>query len=176
MRIHPGSTLQEIGAMVCEKLRSAGIESFLSGGAVVSIYTQNKFESFDLDFVSFGDRKKIKSLMLELGFTQDASRLFFHPDSKYFVEFPGKSMAIGDEVIKEFSETLVNGNRLVMLTPTDCIKDRLAAYIHWKDPQGLIQAVMVAKTQPFVLDRIKKFCSNEGSPEAYLRFIEALQT
>ena len=145
MKITEITAIQEIAAIVCQKLEDAGIETFLSGGAVVSIYTQNKYESYDLDFVSYGDRKKIKIVMIGLGFTQDSSRLFIHPHSKYFVEFPGKSMEVGDEIVKEFSERIVDGNRLVMLTPTDCVKDRLAAYIHWKDQQGLVQAAMVAR-------------------------------
>jgi hypothetical protein len=169
------STIEEIAALVCQKLLEAGIETFLSGGAVVSIYTHNQYESYDLDFVSYGDRKKIKAIMIGLGFKQDTSRLFIHPNSKYFVEFPGKSMEIGDEIIKEFSERTNNGNKLLLLTPTDCVKDRLAAYIHWNDQQGLVQAVMVAKAQPVSLDKIEKFCIFEGNHLAYSKFIEELK-
>lgn len=114
--------------------------------------------------------------MISLGFTQDTSRLFIHPKSKYFVEFPGKSMEIGDEIIKEFSERTTNGNTLVLLTPTDCVKDRLAAFIHWNDQQGLIQAVMVAKAQHVSLEKIKGFCISEGNTSAYDLFILKLQT
>ena len=175
MKITEITTIQELAAIVCQKLEDAGIETFLSGGAVVSIYTQNKYESYDLDFVSYGDRKKIKMVMLELGFSQDTSRLFIHPLTKYFVEFPGKSMEVGDEIIKEFSERIVDGNRLVMLTPTDCVKDRLAAYIHWKDQQGMVQAVMVAKAQPVNFQKVKLFCTNEGSPATYQLFLNELK-
>ena len=30
------------------------------------------------------------------------------------------------------------------MTPTDSVKDRLAAYYHWNDQQALEQAIMVA--------------------------------
>lgn len=85
-------------------------------------------------------------------------------------------MEVGDEVIKEFSERVTNGNTLVLLTPTDCVKDRLAAFIHWKDQQGLVQAVMVAKAQPISLEKIKKFCASEGNLSAYEQFIARLRT
>lgn len=88
-RITEDTSIAEIGAIVCDALKRAGIDAFLSGGAVVSIYTNNKYESFDLDFVSLADRTKIKRVMESLGFTQDKSRLFIHPRSKYYVEFPG---------------------------------------------------------------------------------------
>lgn len=168
------TSIEEIGAIVCQALLDQGIETFLSGGAVVSIYTNNKFESFDLDFVSYGDRKKIKQVMLNLGFTQDISRLFIHPKSQYFVEFPGKSMEIGDEIIKDFSERTVGNNKLILLTPTDCVKDRLAAYIHWNDPQGLVQAVMVATAQSVNLEKIKSFCKKEGSEKSFDDFLKLL--
>ena len=176
MKINEETTIEEIGALVCQSLKDAGIETFLAGGAVVSIYTKNQYESYDLDFVSYGDRKKIKEVMITLGFTQDTSRLFIHPLSKYFVEFPGKSMEIGDEIIKEFSERTSNGNTLILLTPTDCVKDRLAAYIHWNDRQGLIQAVMVTKAQTVNLEKIKSFCINEGNEKAYEDFLAKLKS
>ena len=79
---------------------------------------------------------------------------------------------IGDERITKFSERVIKKNVLRLLTPTDCIKDRLAAYIHWNDKQSLEQAVMVAKAQDFNLSSVKKFCSNEGNERAFVEFIE----
>jgi hypothetical protein len=164
------TTIEEIGAIVCQALKDVGIEAFLSGGAVVSIYTRNKYESYDLDFVAFGDRKQIKKTMEGLGFTQDKSRHFIHPKSKYFVEFPGSATTIGDEPISQFNERKVKSNVLRLLTPTDCIKDRLAAYIHWNDKQGMDQAVMVAQAQEFKLESVKRFCDLEGSRKAFEEF------
>jgi hypothetical protein len=175
MKIMSKTTIEEMGAIVSQALLDNGIEAFLSGGAVVSIYTKNKYESFDLDFVTFGDRKKIKTIMESLGFNQDKSRLFIHPNSKYFVEFPGTSTMIGDSPIEEFAERKVGKNLLKILTPTDCIKDRLAAYNHWKDKQGLEQAVLVAESQPFKLKEIEKFCKSEGKIEAFIDFVERLK-
>lgn len=174
-KITSKTTIEEMGAIVCQALLDEGIEAFLSGGAVVSIYTKNKYESFDLDFVTFGDRKRIKKIMKGLGFEQNKSRLFIHPDSKYYVEFPGSATVIGNEPIKEFAERKVKANLLKLLTPTDCVKDRLAAYIHWGDKQGLVQAAMVAAAQPVKLIAVKKFCSEEGSAEAYREFTAYLK-
>ena len=169
------TTIEKLGAIVCQALKDAGIDSFLSGGAVVSIYSNNEFESYDLDFVSFADRRKIKSVMAGLGFIQDRSRLFRHPDSPYMVEFPGTAMVIGEEPINEFAERVVDGKTLKLLTPTDCVKDRLAAYIHWGDRQGLEQAALVARQHPCKLSSIEAFCRNEGSPKAFQDFEAKLE-
>lgn len=168
--IDRNTSLEALGAIVCQALTDAGIDSFLSGGAVVSIYSRNRYESYDLDFVSFGDRRKIKNVMESLGFHQDRSRLFRHPGSIYMVEFPGTAVQVGEGPIKEFEQRVVDGNTLRLLTPTDCIKDRLAAYIHWKDHQSLEQAVLVALDQSFDSARVETFCHQEGSLNAFEEF------
>jgi hypothetical protein len=174
MKITKKTSIEDLGALVCQSLKDAGIEAFLSGGAVVSIYSNNKYESYDLDFVSFGDRKKIKSVMESLGFSQKKSRHFTHPNTPYFVEFPGTSMMIGDQKIVEFNEIKRHANVLKLLTPTDCVKDRLAAYIHWNDYQGLEQAVLVAKIQGAKLRAIREFCKLEGNIQAFDDFKKCL--
>ncbi len=165
--IHDRMSIEEIGAIVCQALLDAGVDAFLSGGAVVSIYSNNEFESFDLDFVSFGDRRKIDAVMLHLGFAKSRSRLYQHPNSPFMVEFPGVAVQIGNEPIQNFAERVVDGKTLKLLTPTDCIKDRLASYIHWNDKQAVEQAALVACRHPHDRDAIARFCSNEGSKSAY---------
>jgi hypothetical protein len=51
-RITASTTLEELAAIVSTTLDAAGITAVLSGGAVVSIYTNNEYESSDLDFIS----------------------------------------------------------------------------------------------------------------------------
>ena len=165
--INSETTIEQLGAIVCQALRDVGIDAFLSGGAVVSIYSNNQFESLDLDFVSFGGRRKIKAVMEKLGFLQDKSRLFRHPHSVYMVGFPGTALVIGDEPIREFAERVVEGKTLKLLTPTDCVKDRLAAYIHGGDRQGLEQAALVASQHACNFAQVEKFCKTEGATSAF---------
>lgn len=51
-RITASTTIEELAAIVSTTLEAAGISAVLSGGAVVSIYTNNEYESSDLDFIS----------------------------------------------------------------------------------------------------------------------------
>ena len=46
------TTLIELATRVSEALESAGIVATLSGGGAVSIYTENRYQSSDLDFVT----------------------------------------------------------------------------------------------------------------------------
>jgi hypothetical protein len=112
VKITQKTTLAELGAIVCGRLKKEGINCFLSGGAVVSIYTNNNYESFDLDFISFADRSKIKTVMITLGFEQDKGRLFVHPNSRYYVEFPGTAVQIGEALVTEFNEIKLKSGTL----------------------------------------------------------------
>lgn len=164
------TTIAELGAIVCEALKAEGIDAFLSGGAVVSIYTDNRYESYDLDFVSIGDQKKIARVMESLGFTRDRGRPFLHPKTKFSVEFPGAAARVGESLITKFKNLELSTGTLKLLTPTDCVKDRLAAFYHWNDRQGLDQAVWVALAHPVKLAEIKKWSDFEGKPDGFLTF------
>ena len=78
----------EIAAVVSEALETAGLDAVLSGGAVVTIYSENQYESFDLDFVTIERRERIAAVMTPLGFTAERGRHFVHPRTRYLVEFP----------------------------------------------------------------------------------------
>lgn len=60
-----------MATLVSEALRKNHIEAFLSGGAVVTIYSENEYQSWDLDFISHADRKKIKKVMESIGFKKE---------------------------------------------------------------------------------------------------------
>lgn len=60
----------ELAAYVCDHLMKNGMKVTLSGGACVSIYSENRYQSFDLDFI------------------------------EYFIEFPPGPLALGDEPVK----------------------------------------------------------------------------
>jgi len=65
---------------------------------------------------------------------------------------------------------------LRLLTPTDCVKDRLAAYYHWDDEQSLQQAVWVAQQNSVNLESIKEWSIKENSEQKYLNFFNKLKT
>lgn len=86
-RITKSITIERLAALVSTTLEAAGIEAVLSGGAVVSIYTNNEYESADLDFISSASTNRIAEAMASLGFQREG-RIFSHPRTRFFVEFP----------------------------------------------------------------------------------------
>jgi hypothetical protein len=168
--------LTDLAAVVCDALRRAGVEVVLSGGACVSIYTKNAYESYDLDFVlsSHDDRKTAGPVLEALGFRKDG-RHYRHPDTPYIVEFLSPPLSVGGEPVGDI-RTLRRGRHVLkLLSPTDCIKDRLAAFYHWNDQPSLRQALLVARDAEFDRAEVKRWSHAEGMDEKYAVFGRALR-
>ncbi len=156
-------TLEKLAAIVSEKLKEHDIDAILVGGSCVSIYSQNRYQSYDLDYVTYEDLKTIEKVLHKLDFKREG-KYFSRPDCKYFIEFVSPPVAIGSEPIHDFENYKTKLGTIKMLTPTDCIKDRLASYYHWNDKQALDQAIMVFnKKQKIInLNEIKRWSKKEG--------------
>jgi hypothetical protein len=168
--IHEDLAREEVAALVCATLRERGISVVLSGGAVVSIYSDNEYESFDLDFVHTGLARKVDEAMKELGFERK-QRHWRHPRTDYWVEFSSGPVAIGEEKITEFAARETDLGVLHLLPPTECVMDRLAWYFHSGDVQCLEQAVGVARKHPVDLRRIEAWSEGE-MPHGEARYRE----
>jgi len=156
-------TQGELGAFIQSQLRKQGIEVILAGGAAVAIYSNNMYVSKDLDLINiYGvNRRKIRDAMTEIGFYEEG-RYFKHPVSPFFVEFPPGPLAIGAEPVKQVVEKKFSTGILKIISPTDCVKDRLAAYYHWSDQQALLQATLVAQQHKINIDEIRRWSLAEG--------------
>ncbi len=163
--------IRELAAIVSEKLSENGIEAVLVGGACVSIYTKNKYLSSDLDFVTHAAIKEVAAAISDLGFERKNSRHFIRKGCHFFIEFIAPPVAIGDKPIKNLNKLKTKFGKIVLLTPTDTVKDRLAAYYHWNDPQALEQAIMVARGQKVNISEIKRWSAKEGHKEKCKAFL-----
>ncbi|MCB0119936.1 MAG: hypothetical protein KDD72_12955 [Anaerolineales bacterium] len=165
----------ELAAYVQDALQADGIQVVLSGGSVVSFYSDNRYVSKDLDLInaSFSRRSKIKAVMERFGFTEKG-RYFIHPETAFFIEFPDGPLSVGEEPVKEVSEFELSTGLLRILSPTDCVKDRLCAFYFWNDLQGLTQAILVIKSQQVDLKEIKRWSKVEGKEKEFKSFIDKI--
>jgi hypothetical protein len=148
-----------------------GIRSVLVGGAVVAIYTEGLYRSGDLDMITDGlDRHRLPEALAEIGFQPGKSRYFKHPECPHlFLEFPHGPVEIGDEHPITPDEIQVEGRILRLLSPTDCVKDRLASYIHWQSFDCFEQALLVCHRQAerVDLESISAWCRKEGASDVF---------
>lgn len=156
------TSIKTLAMMVCRQLKEDGIDSVLTGGAVVSIYTNNQYESYDLDFITHSTISKIKNSLSKLGFERGKGRHFIHPNTDFFVEFPSPPLTVGNRPLKRFNEIRSSVGYLKLLTPTHCVMDRLAAFYQWNDRQCLDQAVLVTKSNKIDFNEIEQWSREEG--------------
>ena len=177
MKTKKEMTIGELAAYVCEHLRKNDVQAVLSGGACVSVYSHNQYQSYDLDFIENipSTRKRLKRIMEKIGFVEH-ERYYKHPDTQFFVEFPPGPLAVGDEPVKTIHEIKLSTGKLFLLSPTDCIKDRLAGYYHWNDRQCLEQAILVARENPVDLHEIERWSRHEGKSKEFQEIMPSFAT
>ncbi|MEA3267350.1 MAG: hypothetical protein U9P42_10480 [Candidatus Fermentibacteria bacterium] len=165
----------ELASFVASSLRECGITVVLSGGSCVSIYSEDKYVSMDLDFIETGlhSRTAISRCMRKLGFTEKY-RYFVHPAAELLIEFPAGPLGIGNEPITDFKEVRTSEGILRLLTPTDCVKDRLAWFLHTGDTECLEQAYLVARQQKIDVQEIERWSSGEGKHQEFLELKDVL--
>lgn len=161
-------TEEEVWQFVGWNLAKNGIETILVGGAVAAIYSDGIYKSGDLDFVlkTYADGK-VTMVMESIGFKKSSGRHYVHPKCDKFVEFVFGPAGIGDDIKIKPDEKKIGGQTLYIYSPTDCIRDRLASYIHFRARECLDQAVLVAKKFPFNQKKVKEWCASEGAPNAF---------
>ena len=161
-------TQAELAAYVQHHLHEKGITVVLSGGAAVGIYTASKYVSRDIDLVNVNseDRKRIKAAMEEIGF-RETSRYFHHSQSRHIVEFPPGPLAIDDQPVRRVAKIRYATGTLKLISVTDCVRDRLAAFYFWNDQPGLEQAVLVAKHKRVDMNEVRRWSIRLGMLPKY---------
>jgi len=166
---------RELAAFICKHRRDRSIEAVLTGGACVTIYTRNRYKSFDLDFVNVAGApgKLIDQALAEIGFLPEG-RIYVNKKARYSVDILSPPLSIGAEKICSTHAIKVKRMELRLLTPTDSVRDRLAAYYFWNDLQALEQALMVARDNDIDLDLVKNWSRKEGELEKFAIFLKKL--
>lgn len=165
-------TLEAVAYEVGTALDQAGIVAVLAGGGAATFYAPEAYQTKDLDFVlPFVFSMPSEETILSLGFLPTRTRgTYARAGTPFTLEFIDGPLAISDEIIETW-DTLRDGVRVLnVISPTDCVRDRLAAAIHWRDEASIQQAVAVARRHPVDRARIKAWCAAEGGAKVYERF------
>lgn len=167
-------SISDLAALVNQKFIEHDMKTVLVGGACVAIYSKNRYVSYDLDFVTFETSGKVKKALLELGF-ELKGKYFSRSDCLYFIEFVSPPIAVGEELVEKFKTLHTPFGQIVLLTPTDCVKDRLASFFHWNDRQALEQAILVFNDQKVNLKEIERWAKAENHLDKFEEFTKSLK-
>ena len=175
------SSVTEVAAIISQRLSEAGITATLSGGSAVTIYSDNRYQSHDLDFVTAAMAGELEPVLVSLGFYRtDVPRLsqFRHPLVDWYVEFPPRPLSFGNHYVdhQDCGRISLPVGELRIITATQCVMDRLAAAIAWHDPQAREQATLVASSQDVDWEALRDWFRGEGESDSeYERFREGVE-
>ncbi len=167
-------TLEELAGFVSDGLRKREIDAILVGGACVTIYSKNRYQSYDLDFVTYEDMKSVKKALQEMGFTEK-NKYFQHVGCPWFLEFVSPPIAVGNEPIRKFNQLDTSFGKIKLLCPVDSVKDRLASFYHWNDKQAMEQAIDICLEQEIDLNEVERWSFLEGNAEKFETFVSRLK-
>lgn len=79
-------------------------------------------------------------------------------------------MAVGEEPVRKFNELKTPLGKIKLLYPIDSVKDRLAAFYHWNDKQGLEQALSICQEHEINLKELEEWSISEKQLEKFQIF------
>ncbi|HEY2475730.1 MAG TPA: hypothetical protein VGI19_13155 [Candidatus Cybelea sp.] len=167
--IDENSTLTDVCFEVSGALDRYSITGVLTGGSAATVYAPEVYTSYDADFVltSYPERKQLERALAEIGYvTSTSAGMYGHPRTTYTLDFLSAPLAVGGDYIHETATLERGALRLRILTPTDCVRDRLAAFYHWGDYTSLRAAVGVARAHRYQIDfeRLKEWTERKSGP------------
>lgn len=164
-----------VAAIVCSALDAAGHTAVLTGGGAATVYSSGAYQSRDLDFVfAFWSEVAVpEAPLLDLGYRREG-RSYVHPLSPLTLDFPTGPLAVGEDLITRWETLNVENRKLHILSPTDCVRDRLSAFYHWNDFSSLEQALLVARQRAVDLEVIREWSVREGCADKADLFLARL--
>jgi hypothetical protein len=171
------TSMEELAAIIAAQLKLNNIQVVLVGGLAVSLYTDNRYLTKDIDMVDISYQKPVtmQTAMAILGFYKQG-RIYCNDTTDITVEFPAAPLSVGDEVITKQTTASTPFGDIPILYATDIVKDRLTAYFHWQDQQALVQALCVMLCHAIKPETMNTFCVKEASEHYYKRISDLYRT
>jgi len=175
--ITPNSTLTDVCFAVCTALDAVGTIAVLTGGSAATYYAPERYQSRDADFIltMYRVREAGPAALEQLGFCVGEDQIYRHERTKFTLEFPHGPLAIGAELIKRYETVRRDDQVLHIISRTDSVRDRLAAFFHWSDRSALVTALGVAESGDIDLAAIKAWSEREGEADKFREFSDRLR-
>lgn len=158
-------------SLIVKHFAARGVRVILVGRACAAIYTGSKAKLFTIEFmVNDFVVDDVLAAMDELGFESKDERTFTSESSPYEIVLNPPPITVGDDVIEKINSVKLNGGMIDLLTPTDCVRHRLAFFYKWGDAEAMDDAVRVAKKQAVDMELIGRWSAWEWCGDKFLEF------
>ncbi len=169
-------TLRQAVARLSEHLEDAGHEPVLTGSACAAVYVGASIRPRAINFVigeyTSGD---LDGTMKKLGFERSSMNHYESKSSPYDVVFSPPPLAVGDDVVRDIATAQARPGKFMLLSPTDCVRQRLSMFYRWGDTEAFAEAVEVARRHEIDLDLVKRWSEWEWCADKFEEFISAIK-
>lgn len=135
--------------------------------AVISIFDDEEYENYDVDFVSPRRRSSIAAVLTGAGFRQISGRTFLAPGGGEPIIFP-KPGILGTDPSRPADVLLSQNHSVVLVTPTQALLLYLHHFGH-EDASALAGELnALVWEQPANLDKVREWARAAGLGRAFL--------
>ncbi|HPW45271.1 MAG TPA: hypothetical protein PKU96_02740, partial [bacterium] len=171
-----GKGIRELAAAISSYIKALGFDPVLTGQGCAAVYGASGIHLRGLEFViSEYISKKIEAAMKELGFKHLVHRTYGSEKLGIEVSFLPPPVCVGDEMVGDIPVIKTSSGDLSLLSPTDCVRHRLAYYYRFGNKDGLDEALIVARKNKVDLDLIERWSHWEWASDKFQDFHDLLR-
>lgn len=153
-----------------------GHDPVLVGSACASLYTGGVLRTGCIEFViNRFEIEKVAKAMRSAGYETRGEKVFYSRAKECEVILETPPLVVGDHEVEKIRELKIPFGQIKMLTPTDCVRHRLASYYHFGDKDAFSQAVRIARNQKVDLELIKRWSEWEWAGDKCLEFLKEVE-
>lgn len=171
-----GMHIQQAAAILSAYLRELGYDPVLTGRGCAAIYSRGVIKTKSLDFVVREYAvEEMEKAMAKIGFRAEGLRVFAGKSSPYDIVFAPPPLAVGDAVVGDVRIMKTARGPIKMLTPTDCVRQRLSVFYRWGDKDAFDDAVRVARRHKIDMNLVKRWSEWEWAGDRFEEFFLELK-
>lgn len=171
-----GLVISQVAAVISSYMEEQGYEPVLTGKSCAAIHAGTSIHPKTLDFIVRDfTNDEVAETMAGVGFLDSGHRTFSNKYCPYEVLLTTHPVVVGDDVVSDVKVMRTAKGPLKLLTPTDCVRQRLSMFYRWNDREALDDALKVARKHEIDMDLVRRWSDWEWASERYDEFAELLK-
>jgi len=172
-----GLIISQVAAIISGCMDEEGYDPVLTGRSCAAIYAGSSIHPKTLDFVARDFTiEEVAKTMAGVGFLDSGHRTFSNKYCPYEVLLMPYPVRVGDDVVSDAKVMRTAKGSLKLLTPTDCVRQRLSMFYRWNDRDALDDALKVASKHEIDMELLRRWSDWEWANDHYEEFLELLKS
>lgn len=165
--------LKEAVQLISSHLASRGHNPVLIGEACAYLYFGTVMTPKTIEFsINNYSIDMVNAAMLGLGFIPTGEHSFVNEKYPVEVLLTPHPVSVGDDIVENYRILKTAKGSIKALTPTDCVRHRLAVFYRFGERTALSDAVKVARRQKVDLDFVRRWSGWEWAGDKFEEFLK----